>query len=316
MCKAAVDRGGYAAYVDAENALDALWAMRFGLDQESDEPHFILVQPESAEDALNQIMRMLKLKHPDDQNRSLFDVIILDSIGSMVTSAELAGEIGDQSVASLSKVLAQFFKASKTTLKESTTCLVGLNQTRDKFGQSFGYGEPIQQPGGRLVRFTASIIAKMKSQGDQILGDGGEVIGRTFRLATTKNKVSRLAAADVKVYFDTGTVDVFEELATIGRELGVFTKEDGSPIKGACNWFFMRDQGRVKVGKGVSSVADALDANRELAAEVDAAIRAKMADMNRARRPNRHVEDFSDEEMSGEDVDELYHVAAQEFGNA
>lgn len=282
MCKAAVDRGGYAAYVDAENALDPLWAMRFGLDHESAEPRFFLIQPESAEDALNAILKMLKMKHPDDQNRSAFDVIILDSIASLATKAELAGEMGDRTVASLSQILAQFFKASKSTLRDSTTCLVGLNQARDKFGQTFGYGPAEQQPGGRSVRFYASIIAKMQAQGDQVLNEG-EVIGRTFRLKTTKNKVSRLAEAAVKVYFDTGTVDVFEELATIGKELGVFTKEDGKPIKGASNWFFLRDSGRERVGKGLGNVADKLDADRALAAEVEAAVRVTMAAMNRVR---------------------------------
>ena len=76
MCKAAVNRGGYVAYVDAEHAIDPRWAKRFGLDFDGSQ-HFFLVQPESAEDALNAILKMVKLPHPEDKSRGLFDVIVL-----------------------------------------------------------------------------------------------------------------------------------------------------------------------------------------------------------------------------------------------
>lgn len=275
--KRRVDAGGYVAYIDAENALDPAWAARFGLAFDGTQ-RFFLIQPDSAETALNAILRLLKMARPDDKTRSLFDLIILDSIAALTTEAELKGELGDKVVAGRAQALAQFCSASKGLLRNSTTALLFINQERDKFGMSFGYGEPVQQPGGRAPRFYASIIAKMKGSPERIV-EGGKPVGNIFRLKTTKNKVAPpMREAAIRVYFDTGTVDVFSELAAVGHELGVFCKADGTPMdnkKGA--WHFLRDDGPQKLGVGETNVADFLDANREIAAEVEAAVRAAIA---------------------------------------
>lgn len=280
MCKAAVNRGGYVGYVDAEHAIDPGWAARFGLTFDGKTPHFALVQPPSAEKALNSILKMVKMPHPTEKGRGLFDLIVLDSVASLVTEDQLKGEIGDHVVAGVARVMGAFLAAVSEPLKKSGTTLVLINQERDNIGGGT-YASPIRLPGGKAQRYYASIRAAMKSQGEVYTNKDGEVIARTFRLSTKKNKVSQpYRDAEVKVYINQGVPDYFEEMATVGKELGVFTRENGSPIKGSAAWYFNRDQGMYKVGVGVKQVAAALDQDRELAAEVEAAIRYAIARMN------------------------------------
>ena len=168
------------------------------------------------------------------------------------------------------------------------------------------YALPIRLPGGKAQRFYASIRAAMRAQGETYTNDEGEVIARTFRLSTKKNKVSEPhRVAEVKVYVDDrGMPDYFEEMATVGKELGVFTRENGSPIKGSTSWYFNRDEGMYKLGVGVKQVAAALHQDRELAVEVEAAIRYAISRMNDIREdaptPVLEPDEFEDEEWGAE----------------
>jgi len=303
MCKAAVNRGGYVAYVDAEHAIDPGWAKRFGLTFDGSQ-RFFLIQPANAEDALNAIIKLVKMKHPEDKSRGAFDLIVLDSVATLATKAQLAGEIGDHVVAGVARALTQFLQAVVEPLKASDTALVLINQERDNIGGGT-YASPIRLPGGKAQRYYASIRAAMRSQGEVFTNEDGEIIARTFRLSTKKNKVSEPNRdAEVKVYLDTGVPDYFEEMASIGKELGVFTRENGSRIKGSAAWYFNRDEGMVKVGVGAKQVANALDEDRELAAEVEAAIRYAISRMNDIREdaptPVLEPDEFEDEEWGAE----------------
>ena len=281
--KAAIERGGYVAYLDVEAAVDPIWAGKFGLDVGSDDPQrrLFLIQPSSAEKALNALRKMTKWKHPDDPNRSAFDLIILDSIAALATEAELAGEIGDKTIASRASVLAQYFKAAKVELANSTTAILMLNQQRDKFGQvSLAYGPQTHMPGGHSPKFYSSIIAKTVQKPVPIIHKAtGEVMGLEFKVRVTKNKVGRNGReALIRVFLDTGLADITAELAAVGRDLHVFTKEDGSPIKGACSWFFEGE----KIAVGEDAVTRAMDEDRELADQVEVAVRYGIAHLNKA----------------------------------
>jgi recombination protein RecA len=257
-----------------------------------------VIQPGSAEEALNAIDRMIALKHPDDPSRSLFDVIVLDSVAALTTVAELKGEVGDAVVASRARVLSQFCSKIKTPLMQSTTAILLINQVRAKFGVSFGYGPQYAVPGGHSIKFYSSIIGQMKSQGDTTIDRStGEIVARTFRFKVKKNQVSSPGRdAEVKVYLDGDTAycDVFKDLAAIGRQLGVFTKEDGSPIKGACNWFIRKDSTMYKVGKGEAEVVSMLNEDRQLAKEVEGMVRVLVSSMNKAAPVGAMVE-FDDD---------------------
>lgn len=301
--KAVIDRGGYVAYVDVEAAIDPIWAGKFGLDVGGDnrDRHFFLIQPQSAERALNALRKMVKWKHPDNPERSAFDLIVLDSIAALATEAELAGEIGDKVVASRAQVLAQYFKSAKTELANSTTAVLCINQIRDSFANSsFAYGPQTIMPGGHSPKFYASAIGQVVQKPVALADkDTGEVYGLEFKVRVSKNKVGRNGReAVVTVFLDTGTADIIAELATLGRDLGVFTKEDGSPIRGACSWFFQRDHGRKKIGVGEKQVTIALEEDRELAAEVEAAVRYRIANLNKAgaTEPIMALDDTPDED--------------------
>jgi recombination protein RecA len=245
-----------------------------------------LLQPSSAEEALNAISRMIDLKHPDDPSRSLMDVIVLDSVAALTTVAELAGDVGDQVVAGRAKVVAQFLGKVKTSLARSTTSLVFMNQVRAKFGQSFGFGPQYELPGGKAVRFYSSIMCQMKSQDAPSVDKAtGQIVGRTFRFSVKKNQVSSPGrTADVKIYLDqtVAYADIFRELASLGKQLGVFTRQDGSAIKGGGYWYFRKDETMVKVGNGEAEVVSQLNIDRELAKDVEGVVRTLIASMNKA----------------------------------
>ncbi len=141
------------------------------------------------------------------------------------------------------------------------------------------------------------IRAAMKSQGERVVDKAtGEIISRTFRLTTRKNKVSGSPReAEVKVYLDTGRVDVFEELAVIGKSLGLFTRENGSPLSGSSAWWFDSSEGFIKLGVGPKQVADTLDQHRALALEVEAGVRARIARLNEVRPPVHESYDEADD---------------------
>jgi len=301
--KAVIDRGGYVGFIDVEAAVDPIWAGKFGLDVGGNgkDRHFWLIQPSSAERALNALRKMTRYKHPDNPERSAFDLLILDSIAALATEAELAGDIGDKVVAGRAQVLAQYFRAAKTELAESTTAVLCINQIRDSFANSsFAYGPQTTMPGGHSPKFYASTIGQVMQKPVPLVDkESGVIYGLEFRAKVTKNKVGRNGReATVTVFLDTGTADIIAELAMLGKELGVFSREDGSPIKGACSWYFQRDHGREKIGVGEKQVALALEEDRELAAEVEAAVRYRIANLNKAdaSEPIMALDDTPDED--------------------
>ena len=279
ICGAAIKRGGLVAFVDVENALDPLWAAKFGLDYDSDDRRFFLIQPDCAEDALNAVANMVEMKHPVERNRSAFDIIVVDSVAALTTRNQLKGEIGDKTVAARAQVLAQFFDRTKAVLHDSTTALLLLNQERALFDQSWGYGPKVHMPGGFAPRFYSSIIARTKSQVPPLINkETGEIIARTFHLRTTKNKVSQPEReAEVRVFVDyMSGIDINLELAQVGKDLGVFTDAEGNRITGNKKWYW----NGTPIGVGEAKVVEALDDSPEMATLVERDVRAAIAQVN------------------------------------
>lgn len=283
-------------------------ASKFGLDirDRSQNRKFWLLQPENAEQALNAILKMIKFRHPTDKGRSAFDLIVLYSIAALVTQAELGGEIGDNVVAGVARELAQFYRMAKTDLRNSQTAIVTLNQLRDDFGKGFGHGPRFREPGGRSIRFYSSIMAQMKQRPVPLIDkETGEVEGLEFKMKVTKNKVGRPGREGTFViYLDTGTSDIILELARLGKEFGIFTKLDGSPISGATAWYFRSGDRRemVKLGVGEKQVTATLDGNRDLAAEVELAVRVAIAHLNTGDSPSDDTSEDKDEEAADDEA--------------
>lgn len=180
------------AFVDAEFSMNKAFATRLNVDAKN----LVLVQPESGEDAFTKIEQMLESK--------LFSIIILDSLAALVPQAELNGEMDDAQVGLQARVINKGLRKISTVLKESDTALIVLNQLRDNIG-AVGFGAPLSKtPGGRAMKFYASVrmsVVPIKTLKDK----DGLPNGNTVRLVIEKNKMSSpKRTLDVTLRFTSG----------------------------------------------------------------------------------------------------------------
>jgi recombination protein RecA len=167
-------QGGVAAFIDAEHALDPGWAKRIGVDLES----LLVSQPSSAEEAL-QIAEMLI-------RSNAVDIIVIDSVAALVPRSEVEGEIGDQHVGLQARLMSQTLRKLTPAISRTKTCIVFINQIRQKIGVMFG--NPETTSGGLALKFYSSVrldIRKVTS-----IKDGDETVGTRVRVRVVKNKVA------------------------------------------------------------------------------------------------------------------------------
>jgi recombination protein RecA len=167
-------RGGIAAFIDAEHALDPAWAKKLGVELES----LLVSQPGSGEEALH-ISEMLI-------RSNAVDVIVIDSVAALVPKKELDGEIGDAHVGLQARLMSQSLRKLSGAISKSKTAVIFINQIREKIGIMFG--NPETTPGGRALKFYASCRIDVRRIGQ--LKDGEEVVGQRVRAKVVKNKVA------------------------------------------------------------------------------------------------------------------------------
>ena len=167
-------RGGIAAFIDAEHALDPSWAKKVGVELET----LLVSQPGSGEEAM-QITEMLI-------KSNAVDVIVIDSVAALVPQKELEGEIGDTHVALQARLMSQSLRKLTGAISKSKTSVVFINQIREKIGVMFG--SPETTPGGRALKFYSSCRIDVRRVGQ--LKEGEEVIGQRVRAKVVKNKVA------------------------------------------------------------------------------------------------------------------------------
>jgi len=167
-------RGGIAAFIDAEHALDPSWAKKVGVELET----LLVSQPGSGEEAM-QITEMLI-------KSNAVDVIVIDSVAALVPQKELEGEIGDTHVALQARLMSQSLRKLTGAISKSKTAVVFINQIREKIGVMFG--SPETTPGGRALKFYSSCRIDVRRVGQ--LKEGEEVIGQRVRAKVVKNKVA------------------------------------------------------------------------------------------------------------------------------
>ena len=166
--------GGIAAFIDAEHALDPLWAKRLGVKLED----LLVSQPSSGEEAL-QIAEMLI-------KSNAVDIIVIDSVAALVPRAELDGDIGDTHVGLQARMMSQAMRKLTGVISKAKTCVIFINQIREKIGVM--YGSPETTPGGRALKFYSSCRVDVRKASQ--LKEGDQVIGMRMRVKIVKNKVA------------------------------------------------------------------------------------------------------------------------------
>ena len=167
-------QGGVAAFIDAEHALDPGWARRVGVDLEA----LLVSQPSSAEEALKIAEMLIK--------SNAVDIIVIDSVAALVPRSEVEGEIGDQHVGLQARLMSQALRILNPTISKTKTCMVFINQIRQKIGVMFG--NPETTSGGLALKFYSSVrldIRKITS-----VKDGEETVGSRVKVRVVKNKVA------------------------------------------------------------------------------------------------------------------------------
>lgn len=166
--------GGVAAFIDAEHALDPSWAKRIGVDLES----LLVSQPSNAEEALKIAEMLVK--------SNAVDIIVIDSVAALVPKNEVEGEIGDSHVGLQARLMSQAMRILNPTIAKTNTCMIFINQIRQKIGVFFG--NPETTSGGLALKFYSSV--RLEVRRSVAIKDGDEVIGSETKVKVVKNKVA------------------------------------------------------------------------------------------------------------------------------
>jgi recombination protein RecA len=238
--------GGLAAFIDAEHALDAEYSTKLGVDIDN----LLVSQPDSGEQAL-EIAEVLV-------RSGAIDVIVIDSVAALVPRAELEGEMGDSHVGLQARLMSQALRKLTGIVSKSKTCLVFINQIREKIGVMFG--NPETTTGGRALKFYASVRLDIRRTNQ--IKEGDEVIGSRVKVKVVKNKCAApFRAAEFDVNYGEG-ISKEGEYIDIGLEHRLIEKSG--------SWF---SYGDVRLGQGRENAKTFIKENPDLAAELEGKIR-------------------------------------------
>lgn len=268
--------GGIAAFMDVEHALDPVYARQLGVDMDQ----LIVSQPDTGEQAL-EIMEMLV-------RSGAIDIIVLDSVAAMATRAEIEGEMGDSFVGVQARLMSQAMRKLTAAISKSSTVAVFINQIREKIGVM--YGNPETTPGGRALKFYASVRIEVRS-GEQIK-DGDKIIGRRTKCKVVKNKVAPpFTVCEFDMIFGEG-ISKIGEIIDMGVELDI--------IKKSGSWFSYQD---MKIGQGKESVKKWLQENKDVLDEIEAKIRAEAESVFKKQMGDGEAESADDGDESQESTE-------------
>ncbi|NLA78582.1 MAG: recombinase RecA [Erysipelothrix sp.] len=242
-------KGGKAAFIDAENAIDPMYAKNLGVNIDD----LILSQPDSGEQAL-EITEMLI-------RSEAFDLIVIDSVAALVPMAELAGEMGDSQVGLQARLMSKAMRKLSGVMNRSLTTVIFINQLREKVGIMFG--NPEVTPGGRALKFYSSIRVDVR-RGEAIKA-GTELLGNKINVRIVKNKVAPpFKLATVEIMYGEG-ISKTGELVDLGVQYDVIGKSGA--------WYSYKDE---KIGQGRETVKNFLKENPDLFAEIEAKVKAEI----------------------------------------
>jgi len=239
--------GGYAAFIDAEHALDPVYAKALGVDIEN----LILSQPDSGEQALEITEALIK--------SGSIDVIVIDSVAALVPEAELNGDMGDSHVGLHARLMSQAMRKLAGIINKTKCVAIFINQIREKVGIMFG--NPETTTGGRALKFYASVRLEIRK--GEAIKDGTTVLGNRTNIKVVKNKVAPpFKTAEVDIVYGKG-ISYVGEVVDLGVQAGIIQK--------AGAWFSYEGN---KIGQGRENTKEFLLNNPEILNKIDEQIRS------------------------------------------
>lgn len=242
--------GGLAAFIDVEHALDPSYAAKLGVNLDD----LLVSQPGSGEEALQICEALVR--------SNTIDVIVVDSVAALVTRQELEGDIGDSTVGAQARLMSAALRKLTSLIAKARTVCIFTNQIREKIGVMFG--NPETTPGGRALKFYASVRCDIRRIG-QIKGTDGAVVGNRTKLKVVKNKV---APPFTECEFD---IMYNEGISSVGSLIDLAMEYDIIQKRGS--WFSYNG---AQLAQGRDAAKDVLRKDEKLYAEVEAKVRAKL----------------------------------------
>ena len=264
-------RGGVAAFVDAEHALDPTWARRLGVNLEQ----LLISQPDTGEQALEIVELLVR--------SNAVDVIVVDSVAALIPRAEIEGEMGDQHVGLQARLMSQAMRKLVGVISKSRTCVIFINQIRMKIGVMFG--NPETTPGGRALKFYSSVRVDIRRI--STIKEGDKAVGSHVRTKVVKNKVAApFKTAEFDIMFDSG-ISGEGDLIDLGIEHGVVAKQGA--------WL---SYGDVRLGQGRANAITFLKENPDLIEELRTEVLSRAAPELLEMRPDVKSPDKDNKETN------------------
>jgi len=243
--------GGIAAFIDAEHAFDRFYAQKLGVDIEN----LLISQPDNGEQALEITDNLIR--------SGAIDIIVIDSVAALTPKAEIEGEMGESKMGLQARLMSQAMRKLTGTISRTGCCCIFINQLREKIGVMFG--NPETTTGGNALKFYASVRLDIRRIGQ--IKDGDVVVGNRTKVKVVKNKVAPpFRIAEFDIMYGEG-ISKMGEMVDLGVEYNI--------LKKAGSWF---SYGDTKIGQGRDAVKNMLADNPEMCDEIEAKIRAAIAE--------------------------------------
>jgi recombination protein RecA len=241
--------GGTCAFIDAEHALDPIYADNLGVDVEN----LLVSQPDTGEQALEICDMVVR--------SGAVDVVVVDSVAALTPKAEIEGDMGDSHMGLQARLMSQALRKMTGNIKNSNTLVIFINQIRMKIGVMFG--SPETTTGGNALKFYSSVRLDIRRIGS--IKEGDEVVGNETRVKVVKNKVAPpFRQTEFQIMYGKG-IHHLGEVIDLGVKLNLIDKSGA--------WYAYKGE---KIGQGKKNVAAYLQENPEIAVEIETAIRAEL----------------------------------------
>ena len=270
--------GGEAAFIDAEHALDPVYAKNLGVNIDN----LLVSQPDSGEQALEICDALVRSGD--------IDIVVIDSVAALVPQEEIDGDMGSAHVGKQARLMSQALRKLGGTISKTNCIVIFINQLREKIGVM--YGNPETTTGGRALKFYASVRIEIRKA--ESLKDGAEIYGNRVKCKVVKNKVAPpFKTAEFDILYGTG-ISKMSEIIDMGVELGIIEKSGA--------WFYYDGN---RLGQGKDNARATIESDPSLAAELEEKIKLKRSQMDEGDAPVSvdDIDDLDDLDDLGDDLD-------------